>query len=117
MTAALTRPARIRFDWPQFYNAMVELLGREPDLRVRRGLDGFFSNIYKPKDDAERKKFADLVHPLRLLLDKYDITFSETYCEYTKEDLNFGEVLRVTIKHPVTARTTREADALHCNIR
>ena len=118
MVATITRPARIPFDYWQFFNAMIGLLGREPDRPIiRHGLDGFFDHVYKPKNNAERKKLQEHTYELRQWLDKYDITFSDSCCEYRRDDPVFGEHLRVMIKHPVTAKTTKAAESLHCNIR
>ena len=104
MIPTLTTPARIPFHYGLFYHAMIGLIGRDPDLRVRQGFDGFYDFIYKPKDDVERKKFPEVAATLRQWLDTFDITFSGSHCNVTKEwDNGTEEVLQVTITHPVTA--------------
>jgi hypothetical protein len=117
MVAALTKPPRIPFDYDAFYPVMIRLLGREPDTHIRHGLDGFFDFIYKPKNEKEKKKFAEAEYTLAQQLDKYDISFSGSKCSYQTADPNFGEYLRVMISHPVTAETTEAAEALHSNVR
>ena len=119
MVATATTPPRIPFDYGQFYNAMIDLVGRTPDIPVRHGLDGFYDFIYKPKNDIERREFPMYAGQIREWLDKYDITFSGSFCGYTKDWSNDGqsEVLRIAVKHPVTAETTAQAEALHCNVR
>ncbi len=117
MTATLTSVPRIPFDYQAFYPVMVHYLGREPDTRVRYGLDGFFDFIYKPKNKVEKKKFREVEYVLAQQLDKYDISFSGSKCSYQTADPNFGEHFRVMITHPVTKETTESAEALHCNVR
>lgn len=117
MTAALTNPARIPFDYGLFYNAMVGLLGREPDRRVRHGLDGFYDNVYRPKHDGDRKKFEEFACQIRKWLDKFDITFSGSRVEYVTGDPTFGDHLRIVISHPTASKTTRQVEVLDCDIR
>ncbi len=102
MTAALTCPARVPFDYWFFYNAMIGLIGREPNHEADQDVNGFHEYIYQPTDDAEREKLKGSVRQLWEWLDKFDITFSRSHCDFSGSDKTWGEVLRITIRHPVT---------------
>ncbi len=100
MPATLTSPARVPFDHELFYYAMKGLLEREPDNQS--GHDGFCEYIYKPANDAEQKKFEESAQRLWVWLDKYDITFSRSICEFS-DSRNWGVALIIMVRYPIIA--------------
>ncbi len=81
---------------------MIGLIGREPDISVRHGLDGFYDFMYRPRNAEEENRFPEFAHTLRKWLDLFDIRFSGSFCGYTKDrSVDGTQVLRVMITHPV----------------
>lgn len=101
--AKTTTRTQTPFHYGLFYYAMLGLVGRAPDESVRCGFDGFYDFIYKPMNAHEQNQFPAFAETLRKWLDLFDITFSGSFCGYTKDrSIDGTEVLRIIITHPVT---------------
>ena len=96
----------VPFHYGLFFNAMVALLGREPDQSNRMGWDGIYTLRYEPKDDTEKKKFAQDVGVLQEWLSLFELKSFQSRCEYgrllhpsTSEEGK--DYLDIRIVHPV----------------
>ena len=94
---------RIPFHFGLFFNAVVGMLGREPDSKVFQGYDGFYELRYQPKDDKEADKFREHSQTFREWLDLFEITFSDSRCEFGMPhppQSGDKEQLQIRIVHP-----------------
>ncbi len=100
----------IPFHYGLYYNAMVNLLGREPDFRYRQGYDGYYSFRYEPKDEAEANKLAENASVLQDWLLNFDIIPFRSECYYGRlhqpqKGQENKDYLVVAIVHPVKKKT------------
>ena len=101
----------IPFDYSFFYNAMIALLGREPDRQIRHGFDGFYSFRYDPKDRAEADRFAKSVSDLQRWLSHFELLPFRSKCEFGRlpqplPDEEGKDYLFIDIVHSVEAKET-----------
>lgn len=95
---------RMPFHFGLFYNAIIGLLGREPDRKLCCGFDGFYDFMYIPRNKDEQEKFSRNARAIAEWLDLFEIQFSHSRCEYgSKNDPNYttDNVLHIKISHPV----------------
>ncbi len=105
-------PTRIPFHFGLFSNAMVGLIGRDPDDQTCLGFDGFYDFRYQPKNDTERKELRQYAEILAKWLDMFDIQFSGSRCEYGKAtpiQPNSEDVLQVKISLPVKNKVDNQS--------
>jgi len=90
---------RVSFNYLLFYNALIGLLGREPDSMVRLGDDGFYDFYYLPKDDQEKLFLAKQARVVAKWLDRFEIMFSGSRCEFGRSLPSYPEndVLQIKI--------------------
>ncbi len=89
-----------------FWHAMISLLGRDPDVRHRFGWDGVYMFRYEPKNDAEKKKFAEASTILQEWLSIFELTPLRSRCEYGRlphpqKGEESKDYLDIHIVHPV----------------
>ena len=101
---------QIPFHYGLFYGAMCHWLGREPDLKVNAGFDGFYDYVYYPNNKKEENHFEGLVQSIREWLDLFEIIFSGTHVEYSTSAGNERDklALRITIRHEVPEPKKRD---------
>lgn len=102
----------VPFHYGLFFNAMVTLLGREPDTSYRHGWDGMYTFRYEPKDDIERKKFAREVGTLQEWLNLFELKPLQSRCEYGRllqpsASEEGKDYLDIRIVHPVSKSEAR----------
>ncbi len=71
-----------QFHYGLFSSAMVQLLGRDPDIPIRMGFDGFYHFVYKPKNKEEAEKFAGDACTLREWLRTFNLRWPDSKCEF-----------------------------------
>ncbi len=96
----------VRFNYGLFFNAMVNLIGREPDTSHRYGLDGYYSFRYEARDENEVRQLQEALSVLRDWLSLFELKPFHSRCEYGRlPHPNPGEeqkdYLDIVISHPV----------------
>ena len=100
----------VPFDFGLFYNAMVGLLGREPDIQHCYGFDGIYRLRYEPKDNEEVSKFRTDVALLQRWLSLFEIIPFRSRCEYGRlahpqKEEEGRDYLDIVIVHPVEKKS------------
>ncbi len=105
-------PRTVPFHYGLFYHAMIALLGRDPDSRHCFGFDGIYMFRYEPKNEVEKKKFAEGAATLQEWLGIFELTPLRSRCEYgrlthpQKGEEN-RDYLDINIVHPVEKKEDR----------
>lgn len=99
-------PRTVPFHYGLFWHAMIALLGREPDRSHRYGWDGIYTFRYEPKDDTEKRKFAEACATLQDWLTNFELVPIRSRCEYGRiphplENEEGKDYLDIHIVHPV----------------
>jgi hypothetical protein len=97
---------RVPFSYGMFYHGMVHLIGRDPDVSHRWGMDGRYTFRYEPRDDAERRRLGEASATLTEWLRAFDLIPLESRCDFGRlphpqPDEEDKEFLVIEIAHPV----------------
>ncbi len=74
----------VPFNYGLFFNAMCNLIGREPDTVHRYGHDGIYIFRYEPKDDKEKLKLSESEVTLQEWLSIFELKLFKSRCEFGK---------------------------------
>lgn len=69
------------FHYGLFFNAVENLLKREPDNAVRAGWDGFYHFVYLPKDDDDARFLEEKAVAINQWLESFAV-LPRTFCQY-----------------------------------
>ncbi len=70
------------FHYNLFYNALLNLIGREPETSHSLGYDGCYMFRFEARNETERRKFAECEHIIQEWLMLFDLIPFRSRCVY-----------------------------------